>query len=410
MRIHITCVFLLSLAMISCGGARTAQIWTDRSEFAFYGEYFNTVQDKYKVAVKYVASPCEELSRTNSVPDIVVGSWLKNASTGIHFKTIDNIFGAKKLSRSVFYQQLLAAGRIDRNQYLLPVSFNIPALIFSKDRDRELSNQFTIGFDEIKELSGKFNIINRETYTRMGFSPLWSDGFLFTAAVLSGASFMEANPLTWNASALDGSMDYIYRWTNEINSSHQAEEEFAFKYFFEPPQKLIQSQRILFSHMESSELFTLSQDSKNTLDFRWIMEHSAIPITEDTVFLGLPKKGKAQRAARAFIQWFFQLENQRLLLEYSKANRINETVFGICGGFSALSPVTEQVFPIFYPELLGRMPPPEFLLAPNVLPVNWAEIKERVILPYLQDRARRENAEEAYPLERRLSDWQRMNR
>jgi len=410
MRLHITCVLLFSAAMISCGGNRTAQIWTDQGEFAFYGEFFNTVQDKYKVAVKYVASPCVELSRTNSYPDIVVGSWLKNASTKILFKSIDNLFGAKKLSRSVFYQQLLAAGRIDRNQYLLPVSFNIPALIFSRDKERDLSSQFTIGFDEIKDLGGKFNTVSRGAYTRMGFSPLWSDGFLFTAAVLYGSSFTEANPLAWNAAALESSMDFVYKWTNEINTSGQAEEEFAFKYFFEPPQKLIQSGRILFSHMESSSLFTLSQNSKNAIDFRWIMEKNRIPITEDTIFLGLPKKGKAQRAARAFIQWFFNIESQRLLLEYAKSNRINETVFGICGGFSALTPVTEQVFPIFYPELLGRMPPHEFLQAPNVLPVNWATIKERVILPYLQDRARKENAEEAYPLERRLSDWQRMNR
>ena len=411
MRIYAACVLLLfSVLMISCDGNRTAQIWTDRGEFAFYGEYFNTVQSQYKVAVKYIQSPCVELSTTNNTPDIVVGSWLKNALTGTHFRSIDNIFGAKKLSRSVFYPRLLAAGRIDRNQYLLPVSFNIPALIFSRDRESELSSQFTINFDEIKNLSGKFNIINNAAYTRMGFSPLWSDGFLFTAAVLSGSSFREAGPLAWDAAALDSSMDFIYKWTHEINTNHQAEEDFAFKYFFEPPQKLIQSGRILFSYIESSAFFTLNQDSKNTLDFRWIMEQETIPITEDTVFLGLPKKGRSRRAARAFILWFFRMENQRLLLEYTKANRINETVFGICGGFSALSQVTEQIFPFFYPELLGRMPPPEFLIPPDVLPVNWAEIKERVILPYLHERARSESAGETYPLEKRLSDWMRMNR
>jgi ABC-type glycerol-3-phosphate transport system substrate-binding protein len=368
------------------------------------------VQSQYKVAVKYIQSPYTELTMTNITPDIVVGSRLKNASTGTHFRSIDNLFGAKKLSRSVFYPRLLAAGRIDRNQYLLPVSFNIPALIFSRDMERELSNQFTIEFDEIKDLSGRFNIINGSAYTRMGFSPLWSDGFLFTASVLSGSSFREASPLTWDAAALDSSMDFIYKWTHEINTNHQAEEDFAFKYFFEPPQKLIQSGRILFSYMESGALFTLSQDSKNTLDFRWIMEQETIPITEDIVFLGITKKGRSKSAARAFIQWFFRIENQRLLLEYTKANRINETVFGICGGFSALSQVTEQIFPFFYPELLGRMPPPEFLVPPNMLPVNWAEIKERVILPYLHERARSESAEETNSLERRLSDWLRMNR
>ena len=411
MRTYKTCVLLLpAVLIISCGGNKTAQIWTDRGEFAFYGDYFNNVQNRYKVSVKYLQSPGAELARSNYTPDIVVGSWLKNASTGTYFKSLDNLFGAKKLSRSVFYPRLLAIGRIDRNQFLLPVSFNIPALIFSRDRERELSNPFTIGFDEIKEISGKYNTVTRGAYTRMGFSPLWSDGFLFTAAVLSGSSFREALPLAWDAEALDYSMDLIYNWTHEVNTSNQAEEEFAFKYFFEPPQKLIQGGRILFSYMESGALFTLGQDSKNNLDFRWIMEQNRIPIKEDTVFLGIPKRGRSQKAARAFVLWFFLTENQRLLLEYNKANRINETVFGLCDGFSALSPVTEQIFPLFYPELLGRMPPPEFLMPPNVLPENWAVIKERVVLPYLHERARKGSTEETYPLEKRLSDWLRMNR
>ena len=410
MRFYRTCVFLLSAALISCNGNRTAQIWTDHPEIVFYGEYFNNAQNQYKVAVKYFQSPAAELAGSNYSPDIVVASWLKNASTGTYFKSLDNLFGAKKLSRSVFYQRLLAIGRIDRNQYLLPVSFNTSALIFSTEHERELSNPFTIDFEEIKNLSREYNVLSRGAYTRMGFSPLWNDDFLFVVAVLSGASFREELPLAWDAESLENSMDFIYNWTNEINTNHQAEEEFAFKYFFEPPEKLIQSGRILFSYTESGDLFTLSEDSKKNLDFRWIMEQNRIPIKENAVFLGIPKKAKSQNAARAFVQWFFRTENQRLLLEYCKANRINETVFGICGGFSALSPVTEQIFPLFYPELLGRMPPPEFLMPPNVLPENWAAIKQRVILPYLHDRARNERVNEAYTLERRLSDWMRMNR
>ena len=408
MRIYKCLFFLLAVLFASCGGNKVAQIWTDHPEFAFYGEYFNTVQNQYKITIRYFEFPAEELGKSNSAPDIIVGSWLKNTSTGIYFKSLDNIFGAKRLSRSVFYPSLLAVGRIDRNQYLLPVSFNIPALIFSKDRERELSNSFTIDFNEVKELSKSYNIENRGAYTRMGFSPLWNDNFLFTSAVLSGASFKEALPLEWDSEALDYSMNLIYRWTHEINTNNQAEEDFTFKYFFEPPEKLVQSGRILFSYMESRNLFTLNEANKNNIDFRWIMEDKRIPITEDMVLLGIPKKAKSIKAARAFIQWFFQAENQRLLLEYCRINRISENVFGVCDGFSALSPVTEQIFPRFYPELLGRMPPSEYFMPPNVLPTNWSIIKERVILPYLSEQARKgSNSENS--LERQVSDWMRMH-
>ena len=208
------CLIFLSMLIISCGGGKVAQIWTDRPEFAIYGDYFNTAQDQYKVSVRYVDLPGLELRRARDVPDIIVGSRLKNNSTGSNFKPLDNLFGANKLSRSFFYQPVLAIGRIDRNQYLLPVSFNIPALIFSNNRDPELNNPFTIDFDEVKIKSLEFNSVSRGAYTRMGFSPLWSDNFLLTVAVLFGASFTEASPLVWDSDALEQSMEFVYNWTH----------------------------------------------------------------------------------------------------------------------------------------------------------------------------------------------------
>jgi ABC-type glycerol-3-phosphate transport system substrate-binding protein len=410
MRCLFACIFIICSFFISCNGNHTAQIWTDHPEFAIYGAYFNTVQNQYKVYVKYYEFPAEELKNSYNTPDIIAGSWLKNSLTGTYFRTLDNLLKSKKLSRDEFDPRLFEIGRIDKNQYLLPVSYNIPALIFSIDRDKELSNPFTVDFDEIKTLSKNYNVETRGAYTRMGFSPLWNDNFLFTAAVLAGAAFREDHPLAWDAYALDNSMDFIYKWTHEINTNSQAEEDFTFKYFFVSSEKLIQNGRIFFSYMESRDLLTLNSDSKNNIDFRWIMEKNRVPIAEDLVLMGIPKKAKSQKAARAFIQWFFQIENQRLLLEYSRVNRISENAFGICGGFSSLSTVTEQIFPRFYPELLGRMPPSENFVPPSVLPGNWAAIKERVVLPYLHDRTRKEKADEIYPLEKRLSDWLRINR
>jgi len=408
MRIFKALIIFLTLVFCSCGRVSIAQIWTDRPEFALYGEFFNTVQSQYKVSVKYVEFPAQEITRHNR-PDLIVASWLKNSATNTTFKSIDNLFGANRLTRNIFYSRLLAVGRIDRNQYLIPVSFNIPALIFSGNRVNDLSSQFTINFDEIKNRSRPFNAMSRGLYTRMGFSPHWDDNFLLTAAVLSGASFREESPLTWDSAALEQSMSSINNWTIEINGGHQAEEDFTFKYFFEPPDRLVQSGRILFSYMESDELFLLSEDRKTNLDFRWIMEQNMLPVTDKTVYMGIPKRAKSRSAARAFIQWFFTVETQRTLLEFSRANRINENVFGICGGFSALSSVTEQVYPLFYPELLGRMPPSENFTLPNVLPANWVVLRERVILPYLGERSR-SDGRDIYPLDKRIGDWIRLTR
>jgi ABC-type glycerol-3-phosphate transport system substrate-binding protein len=402
----------LVLGIVSCSlnQSKTAVLWTDRPEFALYAEYFNSGQNQYKIETRYYESPAQRLIDTGEAPDIVAGSWLKSASTRVFFKPLNSFFSNRTLSRSAFYPRLLALGNIEGNQYLLPVAFNIPALIFSRDKGESLSNPFTIGFDEMKTLGKAYNQEQNGTYTRMGFSPAWDDEFLFITATLFNAAFREAAPVAWDAAALERNMAFISGWIQEANTSIQAEEEFTFKYFYDPPAKLVLSGRILFTYMNSADLFTLTEERRRNLDFRWVAEKNTIPVIEGTVYYGISKKGKAQKAAAAFTRWFFQAETQRLLLEKSRDGQMIETSFGIGGGFSAMRSVTEQIFPQFYPSLLGRMPPEDFLSPANILPRNWTTLKERVILPYLHERIRSTSRNDIIPLERRIAGWYRLNR
>ncbi|MDR2079254.1 MAG: hypothetical protein LBP74_06010, partial [Treponema sp.] len=298
-------------------------------------------------------------------------------------------------------------------QYLFPVSFNLPVLIFSSaifTGDGEpLSSPLIIGFDEIKARGKNYNLEKNGVYTRMGFSPSWNDQFLFTAASIFGASFREDSPAAWDAAALKSAMRYLDDWIRETNTGISAEEDFAFKYFFEPQAQLVISGRILFAFMDSASFFTLAEERRSLLDFRWISQNGVIPLVEDTVYYGICKKGRAKKAANAFTRWFFQAGTQQDFLEKNRNDRLIETSFGIAGGFSALRTVTEQVFPRFYPGLMNHMPPEDHLLPPNILPGNWIALKEQVILPYLRERVRR-GENETRPLERRISDWSRLNR
>jgi hypothetical protein len=351
----------------------------------------------------------------------VAGSWLKSSSTRNFFRPLDTFFKKELVSRGSFYPPLLALGNIDSKQYLLPVSFNIPALIFAREQGKSLSSPFTLTLEEIKELGKKYNTKNNGIYSRIGFSPTWDDNFLFVSSILFGASFKEDSPLGWDNAALERAMSFIQSWIKETNTGIQEEDDFTFKYFYDPPSKLIQSGRILFFYMGSSDFFILPQERRDSLDFRWIAGKDTIPLSEDMVFYGISRNSKAGKAANAFTQWFFKEETQRMLLEAGKNNRLNETRFGIANGFSALRTVTEQIFPQFYPSLLGRMPPETFLSPPNILPQNWTIMKERVILPYLHDRVRAPESPTSagkIPAERgdirsldhRITDWIRLNR
>ena len=95
------------------------------------------------------------------------------------------------------------------------------------------------------------------------------------------------------------------------------------------------------------------------------------------------KYAKNSAAAELFIIWFMNAANQKAMLEWRASLNLYTRTFGISGGFSSIHSVNERVFPIFYPELLGNLPPAEYLSVPNILPTNWNQIKANVILPYL---------------------------
>jgi len=401
-----------SLSAISCssGDKKTAILWSDRPEFAFYGEHFNTVQNQYRIVTRYYDFPAQKLKESGANPDIVVGSWLKGVSVRVFFRPLDKLHQGKAPFQHDFYPRLLSLGNVEGKQYLLPVAFNAPMVVFARDKGEQLSNPFTVGFDEMKKLGKNYNVQTRGVYTKMGFSPSWDDNFLFIMTTLYNTSFREADPVAWDSQALDRAMSFAYDWICEANTGIQAVDDFTFKYLYNPPATLALSGRILFACMDSDSFFTMAEDQQNNLDFRWLAEQDVIPLTEKTVYLGLVKKGKAPKAAEAFLRWFFDEETQRQILEKNRQNRVSETSFGVSGGFSAIRPVTEQVFPQFYQGLLGHMPPAEFLSPANVLPVNWMTLKERVILPYLHDRVRQPGQEDVYPLERSLADWLRTNR
>jgi ABC-type glycerol-3-phosphate transport system substrate-binding protein len=395
----------------SCGLDRTEQavLWTDRGEFALYAEHFNARHEQYKIEVRYFDSPAQELARGGEYPDIVAGNWLKNASARTFFAPLDRLFRNHVLEESYFYPRLLALGKIENRQYLLPVSFNLPAMVFVQDKEALISNPFTIGLEEIKRLGKEYNQESGGAYSRIGFSPDWNDEFLFITAKLFNADFREDSPLDWDSRALEDAVRYSRQWITEANTGIQQVDDFAFKYFYDPPAKRLISAHILFAYMGSAELFTMTQEHRSGLDFRWIAEKNVIPLSEDAVYLGICKRGKSKRAAEAFTRWFFQPETQMQIMESARNKRINESSFGIGGGFSALRGVTEQIFPRFYPGLLGRIPPEDYLTPPNVLPRNWPALKEKVLLPYLHERIRLSDQESVTPLEQRINGWTRLN-
>ncbi|MDR2601515.1 MAG: hypothetical protein LBC53_03565 [Spirochaetaceae bacterium] len=420
-------LFLTHIFFISCSSSSSVLVlWTEAPVFAYYAQLFNASQTKYKIEVHEKKNLVKELlnngKNKKDAPDIAVGKWLKSASVSHLWRETGFLFKKNDIQEEIFYKSLLDFGKIAKKQIFLPLSFNIGAIAFlpeelkkaaEQNENSVLERNVFISIDEMKKYASLFNAQKGAAFRR-GFSPTWNwnGGFLYSAAGIYGASFEEKDSvISWNDAVLEEAITGFKSWVNE-NGGSGAEDDFIFKYSHEPPDRLIDKGRILFIYIKSNDLFNLSLEELNRLDYRWLSHKTddgeKIQILEDVVLLGVTKKCKKEDAFLAFIKWFYSEYTQEELLEENRKAHISESVFAISGGFSSMRSVNEFILPKFYPALLTHLPPDDYLLKPKTFSSNWPDVKERVITPYIRERVKTEG-EPARPLDQRLAEWTRIN-
>jgi len=363
----------------------TAVVWTSRPEIAAYVETFNSVQGKYRIELKFKPYPAEALLQEKTHPDVVFGERLSSIKVLSVLQSLDHLFKEEQIKREFFYPGLLKQGESEENQILLPVSFNLPVIMFEKGALENEGNEymFMLSLDEIKELSRSFNQENDNGFVKLGFSPRWEEEFLYFATVLLGAEYRETSQVlfAWNDQKLREAIDFINKWVESVNGNIQKETVFNEKYLHAPGYKLINDGKILFYFNDVRSYFSIPEGKRDSLDFRWIASEGKIIASEEIFYAGIPKRAGNKKAAYAFLSWFFSPLTQGELLQTARLKRMRS--FGIAGGLSSLPIINERELPRYYPSLTGHIPPMEFLTFPERLPYNWADLKEEVILPWI---------------------------
>lgn len=363
-------------------------IWTSCREFAQYIELFNRQHKENCAILVYKENPALSLppAKDENPPDIIVGSWLRTEAPQKSFKSLDYLFDVKKLTSDIFYPQLLEAGKRKNVQYLLPVSFNLPAVIFSTENKELIPESYTLSLQQIRETASGFNTKNNKgVYTKIGFTPLGNNDFLYLVAKMRGADFHDGkNGIEWNSQALLNSTLFLKDWVNKENSSAQIEEDFSFKYLFMPYYRQVLSGRTLFSYTTSDQFFKVMKDQSLKNDYRWIVEDNRLFIEDSFVMMGIYKDAQNEIGATEFITWFFDSENQRMILETKEKMNLETDLFGISGGFSSLRDVTEHILPIYYNQLLTNLPPAQMLTVSQKLPARWDSYRSLVVEPYIK--------------------------
>lgn len=383
---------IFSICLTSCHERRdpTVIIWTDRPEMASYAELFNTTHSDTKAMVIYKDSPISSLPpmKGEYIPDLIVGPWLKSSTSRKYFKPVDYLFDEKKLTASDYYEQLLNYGMLNDKQYLVPLSFNLPAIVFTKANEDLIENEHIVTLETLRDSAERFNKKNRsDEYTSIGYAPSWDSDFMYMATRLNGASYQEkGNGFSWDEKAIANTVSFFRDWTTEINTSTSAEQNFQFKFLYMSKYRQLSNGKCAFAYMTSDELFALTNEQAAGLTFRWLVKDNSSVMVEDSIItMGIYKYASNVKGAEIFMEWLSSEETQQALIQRTEKMHLDTVAFGIAGGFSALKNVNANVFPTHYRVLLGNLPTEQNLDMPNILPYRWPDLKEKVIVPYLKD-------------------------
>ena len=389
-RILFAAILLAAFSLLcSCDEPEQSRIiiWTSSAEFAQYTELFNFTHPGSNAVIVYKENPAQELppAKDELPPDIVIGSWLCTDKIQKQFKSLDYLFDRQTISSSMFYNQLLEAGKIRKTQYLLPVSFNLPAVIFAESNKDYVSENYTMTLDQIKAAGLSYNEKNKKgSFSRIGFLPSANGDFLYLTTKLYRVDFREEKgQIVWSDLRLRSLVSYDRDWIINTNSSAQEEQDFAYKYLFMPDYRQVTSGRTLLAYTTSNKMFGYMKNQELNIDYRWIAGDDFIPIEDSLLMTGIYTKARNEQGATEFLTWFFDSENQKEILERKIQMELNNEMFGIADGFSSLRDVTEHVLPIYYNQLLTNLPPAQLLKVPQKLPARWDSYKAVVVEPYL---------------------------
>jgi hypothetical protein len=381
-------LFLPVILLFSCTGNeyKVLKVLTDQKDMILVSEYYNLSQDKNRISLVYNDYiSLGDIKET--VPDIVIG---------------------KNLNNSLFYDQFLPIippegiypVLIRNNQEgvpLLPVSFDVPVLIY----DRSIKDiPLVLDWQTLKEKTESLNIISESQYKHMGFSPLWSDEFLYWFLQGEGVTFYEGGVFDYDPDLLSQKLELISQWVNENNGSLAAHEAFSRKYRYIPDYKLMKSGYIDFTAMSFSQFTALPEAETVGLTHSWYGNGEFI-LPQDMVYGGVRIKTDLEEEGKEFLLWLISVDVQKELLK----RKGNVTPgFALFDGFSSLEEINREVLPGNFPKNLSdRIFLPEQLGSPVMEPENWSAIKESVIYPWLHETVRKNIS---LPLSSYFNEWQ----
>lgn len=379
-------IFLASLVLLyscSAGNPRVSVLWTDIPDISWYVEVFNASQKDHQILLEFQPHPEEALLSKSGKPDLVIGRWLSSRKVKAVFSPLNFLFERAAVTREQFYPDFLYLGMEGENQLLMPVSFNVPIIVYKTRGSPPFSQSLAVELPALRQMAAAFNSPPDKPVRRMGFSPRWSPDFLWMLTTLQGSGWREgfSSELVWEESKLAASLDFVRGWIETDALGREKEAAFTQKYFIGNPFTLLEQDRILAYPFNLRDFMIQPEAMTSGLDFRYPSWEDNIAVEDDLVFAGIPSGSPSRASAEGFLAWFLREETQRGLLEKARVERLPS--FGIAEGLSSLHRVNEKILPEQNPALIGRIPQLNYYLFPPPPPSQWSRLKSAAILPWL---------------------------
>lgn len=384
-------------------------VWTDRAEIVSYSEVFNAQNKKSKVVVIYKDKLAQSIppAKDEVPPDVVIGAWLKNSSIADNYLKIDSIFTSSGIRPDTIYNSLLEYGQKNNQQYLIPLSFNLPMIIYASSNVAKTEEGISITPEKLKETAALYNKEAKPVYANMGFAPSWKSEFIYELAKLNNANFIEdGTTFRYNKKNLDKTIEYVKDWTTTKNTSTKAEQDFQFKYLYTPDYRQISFGPSLYAYTTSSSFFTIPSTYFEQIHYKWLSGEETIIVQDGIVMTGIYNSCENVKQAQDFIAWLVNENTQKKLLDRTRKMHLDKETFGIASGFSSVINVNETILPSYYENLRGHIPEAKTIQSPySTFPSRWTSLKERVIIPYLADATKTDSTEEFKSMEYRIDTW-----
>jgi len=371
---------LFTLASCDQAATRVSTLWTNVPEVASYVERFNASQRDWQILVEYKDDPVPLLLTPGIKADLVVARGLASTEVMDTMVPLDFLFDGGNLAKASFYRKITDAGQQGDHFKLLPVSFDLPVLIFSKNTLPDLPGS-SVDLDTVQKLSVAFDGPQSPKVPRkLSFSPLW-ETFGFTWLQLQGVGFREGfqGTLTWDSDKLNRA---LAQWRAWPSPGPVAISEFQRKYLQGDPIPMLTSGRMQFYPSTLANFESKPWDERRNLDFRFLDRDGKIVVSDNIVWAGIPLSSLTRGAGERFLAWLFQVDVQKKLL--LEARTEDDRNFGLARGLSSLTASNEAALVEGFPEMAGRLPGVADLSFWNTLPPDWRTLKSTVLRPWLE--------------------------